>query len=714
MADKPGAPHPPAERVAPDPFHLNAGVTTAVDTPRFVTGAEAARLLREAAQQLGESLDPERVYDHFHELVAGMIPHNGLVVSSYDDRDGMIRCEYAWVDGNKLDPAKLPPVKLNPKGEGMQSRVIVTGDGLLANDVAERVERSDGTFYDVDSEGHVRKVPDTGPVSTQAALMAPVKHEGRVVGVVQVMSEEVTYTLDQLELMEGIVAQMSAAVRNARLYRAAQDELEARARAETALRESEARYRAIYDSAAVGISEVALDGRWLRVNERLCEITGYPAEELLQLRFQDITVPEDLVADEAQGRRMLAGEIDRYTREKRYLRKDGREVLVNVTVSLVRGADGEPLRFISVAEDITGRRQAQEERQRLVAAEEAARAIAREREQEARVLSAVGDGIALVDHAGILRVWNPAAERATGLEARQVLGRSVDEILPGWSSVGRRISSGPEPSQPETMPLEVRGRELWLSIVAVESADGVVYAFRDLTAQRRLDEAKTELVATVSHELRTPLSAVFGAAKTLLHRDSEMPPEERVALLRMIVDQTERLSQIADEFLLASRLEAGELPVSSVHVDLVELAQESIKAMQARTPEGTTFELRSHEDVPPARADPEKLGQVLVNLLDNAIKYSPNGGLVSISVTAQERRVQLAVRDPGLGIPRSEQERVFEKFYRVDPNLVHGVRGTGLGLYISRELVRRMDGQIRLVSEEGSGSTFFVELPRAD
>src|SRR6266516_2440605 len=123
------------------------------------------------------------------------------------------------------------------------------------------------------------------------------------------MSDEVTYTSEQLELMEGIVAQMSAAVRNARLYRAAQEELEARARAESALRESEARYRAILGSAAIGIAEVALDGRWLSVNDRLCEITGYPEEELLALRFQDITVPEDLVLDIEKGGRMLAGEI---------------------------------------------------------------------------------------------------------------------------------------------------------------------------------------------------------------------------------------------------------------------------------------------------------------------------------------------------------------------------------------------------------------------
>jgi PAS domain S-box-containing protein len=703
----------PVEPLAHDPLTLDAVVSAPLGERPF-PAAQAARLLREAARQLGESLDPERVYDHFHELVAGVLHHNGIVVSSYDERDRTIRCEYAWVDGRKLDPATLPPLELNPKGEGMQSRVILSGKGLLVNDVAERVERSEGTFYDVDGDGNVRKVPDTGSVSTQAALMAPVKHEGRVVGVVQLMSEQVTYTPEQLELMEGIVAQMSAAVRNARLYRAAQEELEARSRAETALRESEARFRAIFDSAAVGIAEVALDGRWLRVNDRLCEITGYTAEDLLQLRFQDITEPEDLALDRAQGRRMLAGEIDRYALEKRYRRKDGSEVLVGVTVSMVRDADGDPVRYTSVVEDITARRRAEEERQRLIAAEEAARAIAREREQEARVLSAVGDGIALVDHEGIVRVWNPAAERVTGLRSKQVVGRRIDEMLPGWSAIGGRSARGPEPSRPETMPLEVGGKELWLSIVAVQSADGVVYAFRDLTAQRRLDEAKTELVATVSHELRTPLSAVYGAAKTLVYRDREIDPQERVTLLKMIEDQTLRLSQLADEFLLASRLESGELPVTSERVDVVELVGEALDAMRSRLPDRTTFELRSNDALPPARGDPEKLRQVLFNLLDNAIKYSPDGGVVTVSVASRARRVHVAVRDHGLGIPRSEQQRVFEKFYRVDPHLVHGAGGTGLGLYISRELVERMDGRIGLVSEEGEGSMFFVELPQAD
>ena len=174
--------------------------------------AAMAELLLRAARYLGETLEPERVYDRFHELLADSIHHDGIVVSDYDESDGMIRCEYAWVDGNHVDPSGLPPVAFNPEG-GMQSRVIASGEPLLANDVRERVTRG-GTFYDVERDGTVRKVPETGPPGTRAAMMVPVKQEGSVVGVVQVMSDGDPYTPEQLELAEGLVAQMAATVPN--------------------------------------------------------------------------------------------------------------------------------------------------------------------------------------------------------------------------------------------------------------------------------------------------------------------------------------------------------------------------------------------------------------------------------------------------------------------------------------------------------------------
>jgi PAS domain S-box-containing protein len=670
--------------------------------------AVAARLLQEAALRLGDTLEPERVYDHFHELLADVIPHDGLVVSSYDERDDMIRADYVWVAGKKFDPSTLPPVGLNREGEGMQSQVIMSGKGKLINDVADRIEQSKGTFYSVDAEGDVRKVPETGDAGVRAALMAPIKHEGRVVGVVQVMSDQIPYTHEQLDLVEGIVAQMSAAARNARLYEAAQKELQARAEVERALRESEARFRVIFENAAAGMAEVGLDGRWLRVNDQLCEITGYSREQLLQLRFHDITHPDDRSIDEGQRERMAAGLSDRYARKKRYLHKDGREVVVALTASLVRDEEGAPNRFVAIVEDITDREHAEAERRRLAAAEEAARAIAREREQEARVLAAVGDGIALVDDEGIVRVWNPAAEEITGLLASRVIGDRLAKALPALAAVMTRVDPE-QASQSETVPVEIADREIWLSIVAVRTTDGVVYAFRDLTAQHRLDEAKSELVATVSHELRTPLTAVHGAAKTLLHRERELSAAQRVELLAMLETQTERLKHLADEFLVASRLEAGELPVATVPVDAVALARETIEAMRGRVRGGIDLQL-GRSEIPAVRGDRDKLRQVLLNLLDNAIKYSPNGMTLVVSIRKRRGRIRIAVRDRGLGIPRSERERVFEKFYRVDPDLARAPGGTGLGLYISRELVHRMGGEIGVQSTEGRGSTFYVDL----
>jgi PAS domain S-box-containing protein len=691
---------------------LEAGTSGAgageLDEPRpQLHDAVAARLLQDAARLLGETLDPERVYDHFHELLADVIPHDGLVVSSYDDRDDLIRADYVWADGRKIDPSTFPPVPLNREGEGLQSRVIVSGEGLLVNDVAERVEQGKGTYYSLDEEGRVRKIPEEGPAQVRAALMAPIRHEGRVVGVVQVMSDHVAYAPEQLELVDGIVAQMSAAARNARLYEAAQQELRARAEVERALRESEARFRVIFESAAVGIAEVHLDGRWLRVNDRLCEITGYSRDELLELRFHDLTHPDDRAVDEGQRERMAAGLSDRYARTKRYVHKDGSEVHVGLTVSLVRDEAGAPMRFVTIVEDVTEREHAEEERRRLQAAEETAQALAREREQEARVLAAVGDGIALVDVYGIVRVWNPAAEEITGLRAERVVGESLADAVPDLVAVTERLA-GKGASRSETVPVDVSGRELWLSIVAVRTTDGVVYAFRDLTAEHRLEQAKTELVATVSHELRTPLTAVHGAAKTLLRRHDELDASQRFKLLAMLETQTERLSHLADEFLVASRLETGELPVAAEPVDAVELTRETIEAIRARAPGG--IELRGNPDVPPVQGDPDKLRQVLVNLLDNAIKYSPSARPISVSIARRNGRIRIAVRDRGLGIPEAEQDRVFEKFYRVDPALNRAPGGTGLGLYISRELVRRMGGEIGLRSAEGKGSTFFVEL----
>jgi signal transduction histidine kinase len=536
--------------------------------------SEKAELLLSAARYLNETLDPGRVYERFHDLLEDAVPHAGVVVSAFDPETELISCEYAWVDGEKLDPAIFPALPLNRDGGGMQSRVITTGESLLVNDVAEQVKEPGGVYYDVDREGQMRKVPEEGSPGVRAAMMMPVKHEGQVVGVVQLMNADTEYDSEQLELAEGLIGLMGAAARNARLHQAAQDEAAARARAE---------------------------------------------------------------------------------------------------------------------------------------------ATAAERENAARVLDAVGDGVFLLDDEGMIRFWNRAAELVTRKGGDSVWGRPVAEVFGQWERLKDQIpvSEGSASARPVTLPVDVDGRELWLSFVAVSSPNGCVYAFRDFTVERRLDEAKSEFVATVSHELRTPMTAVLGAAKTLMREDIELSPERRRQLLEMIGAQGTRLTKIAEDVLIASRLDRDELRLERDHVDIAELVRTAVEHMREYVPETISLTARTESDAAAALGDRHRIEQVLVNLIDNAVKYSPSGGEVSVSTAASSEGVRVEVRDQGIGIPTAEQTSIFEKFYRGSLEGEQVRAGTGLGLYICRELVQRMGGTIGVESDPGSGSTFYFELPRA-
>jgi two-component system phosphate regulon sensor histidine kinase PhoR len=535
--------------------------------------AEIAELLLDAARELGETLEPERVYERFHQLLANVVEHDGIIVSSYDERDCLIRCEYAWVEENLLDPATFPMLPLNREGGGMQSRVIMSGRPLLVNDFAGRVHET-GAYYDVDREGTIRKVPEAGTATTRAAIMVPVKDEGRVVGVVQIMSERLEYSPEQLALVEGLVAQMAAAVRNARL---------------------------------------------------------------------------------------------------------------------------------------------QKERRRLEIAEAAAQAVAAERQQAAQVLDAVGDGIFLVDGDGVIRLWNRAAELTTGLPAAAANGRRVAEIFQEWQAIAERVPVEElgAAARPVTLPIAVDDRELWLSFVAVHSVDGVVYTFRDVTGERRLDEEKRDFVATISHELRTPMAAIYGAAETLRQRSTTLTQGHREQLVEMIATQAARLSQITEEVLLTTRLDREEVTVEHESVDAGDLVRATVKALREQLPRSTKISIAVDRRTGAASGDAARIQQVLFNLIENAAKYG-NGSPIRVEVKRANGVVRIAVADSGPGISSSDQARIFEKFYRADPQHTNAPGGTGLGLYISRQLVERMGGRLNVRSEVGAGATFIVELPGAD
>jgi signal transduction histidine kinase len=342
---------------------------------------------------------------------------------------------------------------------------------------------------------------------------------------------------------------------------------------------------------------------------------------------------------------------------------------------------------------------------------------AEERGQAARVLGSVADGVFLVDATGIVRLWNAAAEAITAVPADAVVGRPAEEAIPGWAAVASSIFVASDPAgssgRATTIPVEIAGRELWLSITGVGFAEGTVYAFRDVTDERHLEKLKADFIATVSHELRTPIAAVHGAAKTLGREDVVLSDESRRHLLAMISEQSERLADIVNDILLASQVDDGKLRLATDHVDVADVARRVIEAARTHAPKELTLELVAPPALPRVAADADKLRQVLTNLVGNAVKYSPDGGRVEVRLEPREADLCIAVRDGGLGIAESELGWIFEKFYRVDPNMTRGASGSGLGLYICRELVRRMGGSIWVESKPGSGSTFSVLLPLA-
>jgi signal transduction histidine kinase len=426
----------------------------------------------------------------------------------------------------------------------------------------------------------------------------------------------------------------------------------------------------------------------------------------------------------AQGRPVVVGDVARERRLKMQLARalGARSALVvpirhegNPVGTLSFYAVGTPRRFdgiaVTVAELIAAEAGDVLERTRLQ--EE----VRDERERAARVLAHVGDGVFFVDGAGVIRLWNPAVSAVTGLSATDVLGRRPHDVLPGWTAIEPLVPVASAPAyaakHAETLPLDLGDRELWISISAVQFPDGTVYALRDLTEERGIERLKSEFVATVSHELRTPLAAVYGAAMTLRRKDIDLDEDHRGRLLAVIAGESDRLARIVEQVLAASRLDAGSFSFAVERCDPGPLALEVVEAARAHIPPGVGLELSPGNDLPQVAADPDMLRQVLANLVENAVKYSPSGGRVHVSLGRHEGRVLFAVRDEGLGIPLREQERIFEKFFRLDPNLTRGVGGTGLGLYICRELVRRMGGRIWVASREGVGSTFFFELPVA-
>jgi PAS domain S-box-containing protein len=522
--------------------------------------------------------------------------------------------------------------------------------------------------------------------------------------------------------MGTVTRDMSDAKRNAdereRLLaaeQAARRQLEA---AMAQLRESEERFRLTIDEAPIGMALVALDGTFARVNRVLCEITGYAAEELTTLKFQDITHVDDLDTDVALSDQLARGEIQRYQLEKRYIRKDGSLVDVMLSGSILRGPDKAPLCYIAQVEDIS-------ERKRVEGA------LRRSEAKFSGIVSIAADAIISVDANQRITVFNEGAEHIFGYSKQEMIGTLLERLLPeryrtkhGTSFAA--FAAGDAIARTMAGRMEVHGlrksgeefpAEASISKVTVGSETFFSVVLRDITHRKSVEEALERAVAArelvlgiVAHDLRNPLSAIMMEANAMQRRPGNEPDRRNREPPEAILRAARQMMHLVNDLLDVALLEAGRLRVEFALLLAADLARDAVETQRLLAEaSGVTISLEVEPDVRTAWGERRRLLQVFENLIGNATKFTQPGGRVVVRVAAKHDDVMFSVADTGVGIAPDALPHVFDQFWQAATTARR--LGAGLGLPITKGIIEAHGGRIGVESEVGRGTTFFFTLP---
>jgi PAS domain S-box-containing protein len=364
---------------------------------------------------------------------------------------------------------------------------------------------------------------------------------------------------------------------------------------------------------------------------------------------------------------------------------------------------------------------------------QASAGLLRLHEKSDAILTGVGEAVVVTSLDGVIEQWNRAATSTFGADAVEARGQPCAAVLGLLTNVRELdcasgcalLRLGELDGAHEGTPVDV---EVWrksptgsrqpllASASPVLGTQGdiveVVHSFRDITRLKQADEAKTLFLATASHELKTPLTVIRGFAQMLLLPDAILAPEERDAALRAIDSRSGQLTNIVDRLLMSSRIEAGRIELAPGAVDILPIMAERAAAMEGAT--GREVVVATPDVMPSVRCDEHAFTTVIDHLLDNAVKYSPNGGPVTLAADATDDVVEVLVSDVGVGMTDEQAQHCFDRFWQAEATDVRRFGGTGIGLYIVRSLVEAMGGAIEVTSAPGVGSTFRFLLERAD
>jgi signal transduction histidine kinase len=676
----------------------------------------------EALHQVGAALSSELDKERLLQLIAGTardLTRAGFAAFT-------LRSEQ--VDDERFHLAGA--AGLTPQQEAIFRKMPLGGEGVLAPIYKEhRLVRVDDATNDAHAVGQPR-----GHMLVRSFLGAPLLgRDGRMLGGLLLgHTRPGRFTAEHETLLKGLAAQAAVALENARLYE------QARARAEE--------LEAVIESMVDGVALHDAKGELIRQNPAALLMAETISAPIATLLMQDVPGIQLCTADHQPlsltarpSHRALAGEVIR-SQDLHVVWETGAERELNISAAPLHGPQQTIEGVVTVFRDLTVQRQ-QEREARLYAEADARRHLLQ------TILDELPSGVFIVGgEDSRLVLANRAAETTWGV--RWQLGTPASEFF--CTSGVRVFQAGGRPMpidelasiqvfrqeepirylqevirRPDgaSLPVLINAVKLPQSLGghpdradAADSGPMAAIVMQDISSLKEAERLKDEFVALVSHELKNPLTSIKGYAQLLRAqleaREGLSLSEQEHLCLNVVEEEADRLSALASDVIDVSRLQSGRLVLRMDELDLVALVRRVTERLQITT-RIHTLSLNADCESLWIQGDRNRLEQVLLNLIGNAIKYTPQGGPVEITITParDEEGAQVTIRDSGIGIPRDQQVRLFARFSRASNASIHGISGTGLGLFLCRELIERHGGRIWLESEEGKGSTFSFVLP---
>lgn len=482
-------------------------------------------------------------------------------------------------------------------------------------------------------------------------------------------------------------------------------------RSKGALVESEEKLRKIFESSPDAITIIGLDGKIVDCNLAALEIHGLSdKEELIGKSAINLVTPKNRESSlKSLGKALELGCVKNV--ESALLTKNGRELQALVSISVIRDSIGNPVSFLTIAKDITERKEALEKLQRS--------------EERLKLLfECAPDALVLIDAEGTLIDGNRAAEELLGHDREEAIGRTLfdlgvfppqetDRAFQKLMTTAKGEPTGPD----EFVLVRKDGNQVMVETrtfpVNIEGQDLMLASARDITERKKMEEAKNRLLSNTSHELRTPLTSIEGYAKFMLSGKIGELPEKQRNCLKIVVRESNRLRELIDNFLELMAIDTEGPKMNMEEISIARIVNPVVSSMKMELKKkeiSISKKLSSGTDR--VQGDISKLHQLFSNLLSNAIKFTPNGGSIGVRSKEEGPNIIVELSDSGVGISSEDLPHVFERFYQADNSPARKFGGVGLGLAICNEIAEAHGGHIEVESEFGSGSVFRVYLPK--